>query len=114
MDFKVQQLFDHGKRRQRRKDPRSRYNECVGTSIEERSESRNEVGHLETDTVHSGHGSKAAVLTIVNRVTRLMATTKPENLSKKEVLKSFARLMARLPDVLRSVTVDHGKEFSCD
>ncbi|EKQ17006.1 hypothetical protein LCAUCD174_2738 [Lacticaseibacillus paracasei] len=32
--------------------------------------------------VRGGRGSKAAVLTIVDRVTRLMATTKLENLSQ--------------------------------
>ena len=39
------------------------------------------------DTVRGGRGSKAAVLTIVDRVTRLMATTKLENLSQNAVLK---------------------------
>ena len=38
------------------------------------------------DTVRGGRGSKAAVLTIVDRVTRLMATTKLENLSQNAVL----------------------------
>ncbi len=66
------------------------------------------------DTVRGGRGSKAAVLTIVDRVTRLMATTKLENLSQNAVLKGFARLMVDFPGPVRSVTVDHGKEFSCD
>ncbi|WP_404882638.1 hypothetical protein [Lacticaseibacillus paracasei] len=63
--------FDHGKRHKRRQDLRSRYNQAVGTSIEIRSESANrrtEKGHLEMDTVRGGRGSKAAVLTIVDRV----------------------------------------------
>ena len=40
------------------------------------------------DTVRGGRGSKAAVLTIVDRVTRLMATTKLENLSQNAVLRA--------------------------
>jgi transposase, IS30 family len=117
VDFQPSQLFDHGKRHKRRQDLRSRYNQAVGTSIEIRSESANrrtEKGHLEMDTVRGGRGSKAAVLTIVDRVTRLMATTKLENLSQNAVLKGFARLMVDFPGPVRSVTVDHGKEFSCD
>ena len=66
------------------------------------------------DTVRSGRGSKAAVLTIVDRVTRLMATTKLENLSQNAVLKGLERLMVDFPGPVRSVTIDHGKEFSCD
>ncbi|EPC69092.1 IS30 family transposase [Lacticaseibacillus paracasei subsp. paracasei Lpp14] len=66
------------------------------------------------DTVRGGRGSKSAVLTIVNRVTRLMATTKLENLSQNAVINGFARLMVDFPGQVRSVTVDHGKEFSCD
>lgn len=66
------------------------------------------------DTVRGGRGSKATVLTIVDRVTRLMATTKLENLSPNAVLKGFARLMVDFPGPVRSVTVDHSEEFSCD
>lgn len=83
-------------------------------TFEIRSESANrrtEKGHLEMNTVR---GSKATVLTIVDRVTRLMATTKLENLLQNPVLKGFARLMEDFPGSVRSVTVDHGKEFSCD
>ncbi|EKQ02374.1 IS30 family transposase [Lacticaseibacillus paracasei] len=43
-----------------------------------------------------------------------MAITKLENLSQDAVLKGFARLIVNLPGSVRSVTVDHGKEFSCD
>ena len=117
VDFQPSQLFDHGERHKRRQDLRSRYNQAVGTSIEIRSESANrrtEKGHLEMDTVRGGRGSKAAALTIVDRVTRLMATTKLENLSQNAVIKGFARLMVDFPGPVRSVTVDHGKEFSCD
>jgi IS30 family transposase len=117
VDFQPRQLFDHGKRHKRRQDLRSRYSQAVGTSIEARSDSANrrpEKGHLETDTVRGGRGSKAAVLTIVDRVIRLMATTKLENLSQNAVLKGFERLMVDFPGPVRSVTIDHGKEFSCD
>ncbi len=91
VDFQPSQLFDHGKRHKRRQDLRSRYK-----------------------LPDALRGSKAAVLTIVDRVTRLMATTKLENLSQNAVLKGFARLMVDFPGPVRSVTVDHGKEFSCD
>ena len=43
------------------------------------------------DTVRGGRGSKAAVLTIVDRVTRLMATTKLGNLSQNAVLKGICK-----------------------
>mgnify|MGYP003287051702 CR=1 FL=1 len=114
IDFQPSQLFDHGKRHKRRQDFRSRYNQAVVTSIEVRSESANwrtKKVHLEMDTVR---GSKAAFLTIVDWAECLMATTKLENLSQNAVLKGFARLMVDFPGPVRSVTVDHGKEFSCD
>ena len=82
-----------------------RHFQAVGTSIEVRSESANrrtEKGHLETDTVRCGHGLKAAVLTIVDRVPLLMATTKLENLSQNAVLKGFERLMVDFTGPVRS------------
>ncbi len=66
------------------------------------------------DTVRSGRGSKAAVLTTVDRVTRLLVTTKLENSSQHAVLNGFDRAMAGFTGPVQSVTVDHGKEFSCD
>ena len=66
---------------------------------------------LEMDTVRGGRGSKAAVLTIVDRVTRLMATTKLKTYHKMLFSKGFARLMVDFPGPVRSVTVDHGKGF---
>ncbi|RND53873.1 Transposase, IS30 family [Lacticaseibacillus paracasei] len=66
------------------------------------------------DTVRSGRGANAALLTVVDRATRLLATTKLENLSQNAVLKGFARLTVDFPGPVRSVTVDHGKEFPCN
>lgn len=66
------------------------------------------------DTIHSGRGSKAAVLTIVDRATCLLATTKLENLLQRAVLEGFPRLISDFPGPIRTVAVDHGKEFSCD
>jgi IS30 family transposase len=43
-----------------------------------------------------------------------MAATMLENLSQNAALKGFARLMVDFPVPVRSVTVDHSKEFFCD
>ncbi|RNE05702.1 Transposase, IS30 family [Lacticaseibacillus paracasei] len=117
VDFQPSQLFNFGKRHKRGQDLRSRYNQAVGTSIEVRSESANrrtEKGHLEMDTVRGDCGSKAAALTSFDRVTRLMVTTRLENSSQNAVLKGFERSMVDFPGPVRSVTIDHGNEFSCD
>lgn len=117
IDFQLTQLFDHSKRCKKKQDLRSHYNQLVGTSIDERSESANrraEKGHLEIDTIRSGRGAKAALLTVADRDTRLLATTKLDNLSQSAVLKGFSRLIADSLGPVRTVTIDHDKEFSCD
>lgn len=117
IDFQLTQLFNHSEHRKRKQDLRSHYNQLVGTSIDERSESANrraEKGRLEIDTIRSGRGAKAAFLPVVDRATCLLATTKLDNLSQSAVLKGFSRLIADFPGPVRTVTVDHGKGFLCD
>ncbi|MBU6045888.1 transposase [Lacticaseibacillus paracasei] len=66
------------------------------------------------DAILSGRGAKAALLTVADRDTRLLATTKLDNLSQSAVLKGFSRLIADSLGPVRTVTIDHDKEFSCD
>lgn len=73
------------------------YNQLVGTSTDERSEPANrwtEKGHWEMDTIRSDRGATTALLTIVDRTTCLLATTKLDNLSQSTVycFKVFLRL----------------------
>lgn len=72
----------------------------VGTSIDERSELTNrraETGHLKIDTVRSGRGTKAILLTVADRATRLLAITKLDSLSQRAVLEGFSGLISDSP-----------------
>ncbi|AJA81560.1 IS30 family transposase [Levilactobacillus brevis] len=93
LDVQLPDLPDHGIRRHRAKEKRGTFSH--GRSIEKRPhkiETRQEFGHFEADTVLSGKRKGQAVATFVERKSRL--TTR------------------QLQDKLKTLTVDHGKEFA--
>ena len=71
-----------------------------------------EAGHLEMDTVVSGHGGRGGVLVLIDRHTRLYRTEKLRRVDQAEVLRALRRVRrsGRLGTV-RSVTTDNGCEF---
>lgn len=89
----------------------------LGTSIEERPESvetREEFGHWEIDTV-LGHKSKDnALLTLVERKTRMEIIRRiPSKASAVTVvLSDIFSEFPRLQDTFKSITADNGSEFS--
>jgi len=106
------------KRRQRVANRRSRFQEGAPAknSIETRPaavESREELGHYEADTVHSRKGSKVAVLTIIERVTRQKWYFDLPNLEAKTVLPVLLVFFQGIPEhVRRTLTLDNGSEWS--
>jgi transposase, IS30 family len=105
-------------RRQRVANRRSRFQEGAPpkNSIETRPaavESREEVGHYEADTIHSRKGSKAAVLTIIERVTRQKWYFSLPNLEANTVLPVLLVFFQAIPEHLRkTLTLDNGSEWS--
>ena len=97
---------DHGIRRHRAKEKRGTFSH--GRSIEERPhkvETRQEFGHFEADTVLSGKRKGQAVATFVERKSRLTIIKRLHGRDSHE-------LVSQLQDKLKTLTVDHGKEFA--
>ena len=107
------------KLRRSTKKVKSRKNKkALGTSIEERPESidtRDEFGHWEIDTV-LGHKSKDdALLTLVERKTRMELIKRIPSKSAPAVTAALEDVISAFPnkqDVFRSITSDNGSEFS--
>jgi IS30 family transposase len=87
-----------------------------GTSIEQRPTIVNQrlaFGHWEVDTVLSGRkASRACLVTFVERKTRLLWAIKAPNRTAKALNSAFEKFMGTFGSQVKSITVDHGKEFA--
>ena len=76
IDFSLNDLPEHGVRQRRNVDQRSKYNQSLGRSIEQRPmmiNQRNRIGDFELDTVVGPRGhSKAVLLTLIDRKSRFL------------------------------------------
>lgn len=71
-----------------------------------------EFGHLEGDTIVGVH-HKSAVITLVERLSKVIITLKPEGRKAKDIETSLNTWLSGVPKHLfKSVTFDCGKEFS--
>lgn len=71
-----------------------------------------EFGHLEGDTIVGKH-HKGAVITLVERLTKVMITLKPDGRTADAIETAMQRWLKHLPNHLfKSITFDCGKEFS--
>jgi IS30 family transposase len=86
------------------------------THISERCEAANrrqEIGHLEVDSILSKRGSKAAIVSIIDRKTRRRWYIFVRNLEAETVRKALVALLHTLKDwQRRSLTMDRGSEFA--
>jgi IS30 family transposase len=89
-----------------------------GKSITERpkeAEDRSEQGHWEIDLVVGKQGTKAAILTLVERKTRKSLYILVKNKTQKEVIAAIKRVRKRVggnfDDVFKTITADNGSEF---
>ena len=113
LDIQLPDLPDHGIRRHRAKEKRGTFNH--GRSIEERPhkvETRQEFGHFEADTVLSGKRKGQAVATFVERKSRLTIVKRLNGRDSTSMTKAILELANQLGDNLKTLTVDHGKEFA--
>lgn len=90
-----------------------------GRSIEERPISidlREEFGHWEIDTVKGGKGSRCALLTLDERVTRFRHIIRLPDCTRESVSKGIALLKdhyaGKFNEVFKSITSDNGSEFA--
>ncbi|MFC3633546.1 IS30 family transposase [Enterococcus rivorum] len=71
-----------------------------------------EFGHLEGDTIVGVH-HKSAVITLVERLSKVIITLKPEGRKATDIEQSINKWFKKLPKYLfKSITFDCGKEFS--
>lgn len=72
----------------------------------------NEFGHLEGDTI-VGLNHKSTVITLVERLSKVIITLKPDGRKAKDIENSLHSWFSHLPSHLfKSITFDCGKEFS--
>ena len=99
--------------RHRAKEKRGTFSH--GRSIEERPhkvETRQEFGHFEADTVLSGKRKGQAVATFVERKSRLTIVKRLHGRDSQSMTQAVLELASQLQDKLKTLTVDHGKEFA--
>ena len=73
---------------------------------------KKEFGHIEGDTIVGVH-HKSAVITLVERLSKVIFTLKPEGRKAKHIENSLDEWFTSLPkNLFKSITFDCGKEFS--
>ncbi len=71
-----------------------------------------EFGHIESDTIVGAH-HKSAVITMAERLTKMIITLKPTDRSAESVGQRINEWLGGLPvNLFKSITFDCGKEFS--
>ena len=113
LDIRMTDLPDHGIRRKRAKETRGTFSH--GRSIEDRpaeASDRNIAGHFEADTVLSGKRKGQAVATFVERKSRLTIVKRLGGRDSTSMTKAILELANQLGTNLKTLTVDHGKEFA--
>lgn len=110
----LQELRQKGKKR-RKKGEETRGKLANIALIDERPEEANErtvPGHWEGDLI-IGKDHKSALSVIVERQTRFVLIDRLENYSAPEVRKSIEKRLKTLePELVKSITVDQGKEMA--
>ncbi len=69
-------------------------------------------GHFEADTVLSGKRKGQAVATFVERKSRLTIVKRLHGRDSQSMTQAVLELASQLQDKLKTLTVDHGKEFA--
>lgn len=107
-----------GKKRKYKKIRTVALNNKNGKSINERpkeADERIEQGHWEIDLVVGKRGTKPAILTLVDRMTRKSLYILVKDKTQKEVVAAIKRLRKReggnFGDVFKTITADNGGEF---
>lgn len=107
-------LWEKSKRRKRGYHPISRVAHPHLPSIEKRPEvinTRQEPGHWEIDLVLGKNGTRAALLTLTERITREEVILKIPNRKAASVVNALASWREARTEEMRSITTDNGSEF---
>lgn len=115
-EFSLSDLPEHGLRQRRNLDQRSKYNQSLGRSIDQRPimiNQRNRIGDFEIDTVVGPRGhSKAVLLTLLDRKSRFLWAYQLKDRTAAAVNEVLMKFLATFKGPVHSFTVDRGTEFS--
>ncbi len=75
-------------------------------------DNRNRLGDWEGDTVIGCHKGGAVIATMVERKTRYAVVAKSKDKTTASVTSSINRAMAKMDDLVKTITLDNGKEFA--
>lgn len=75
-------------------------------------DSRKRTGDWEGDTIIGAHGGGAVIASMVERKSRFTVLAKSQNKAAAEVTKSINRNMLPIADLVLTITLDNGGEFS--
>ncbi len=97
IDFSLNDLPEHGVRQRRNVDQRSKYNQSLGRSIEQRPmmiNQRNRIGDFELDTVVGPRGhSKAVLLTLIDCKSRFLWAYRLKNRTTATVNEALTKFL---------------------
>lgn len=113
ISFSEKDMCYKGKRN-RKSLKEKRIRKIGGKSIEERVVSinnREEIGHMEMDTVLGLKGSLACLLVLTDRKSRLQIIRKMDAKTTENVVKTVRNLVLEYPGLIKSITSDNGSEF---
>lgn len=114
LDFDLQNLPNRNIRSKRKNEHRGTFK--ISQTIERRPNyinNRSTLGHWEVDTVLSSRGQdKTCLATFVERKSRLLWAIKIPDRSKSSMKIAFQKFISTFKSSVKSITVDHGKEFS--
>ncbi len=116
-EFSLSDLPEHGLRQRRNLDQRSKYNQSLGRSIDQRPimlNQRNRISDFEIDTVVGPRGhSKAVLLTLLDRKSRFLWAYQLKDRTAAAVNEALMKFLATFKGgPVHSFTVDRGTEFS--
>jgi len=112
-------LYTHLRRQGKKYDKRRNGKSTRGqiknrVSIDDRPkvvDDKSRIGDWEIDTV-IGKGHSGALVTIVERVTKLTVSTRVNSKSAADVTQATIALLKPFKDVVHTITADNGKEFA--
>ena len=116
IEFPLNKLPEHGLRQRRKLDQRSKYNQSLGQSIEQRPNvinQRKRISDFEMDTVVGPRGhSKAVLLTLLDRKSRFIWAYRLKDRTAATVNETLTKFLTTFKGPVNSLTVDRGTEFS--
>lgn len=114
VEFREEEMVYKKKRRKSKKKIEKSIRKKGGRSIEERAESinaREELGHIEMDTVVGKQGGSSCLLVLTDRKSRLEIIRKLEAKTSAHVVKGVRDIITEYPGWIKTITSDNGSEF---